>query len=63
MGNLVTAEGLMVADILQVYLHDLEGFGGIPVDKGAGAAGATATKGRDHTVTVAAEDVVNGGPG
>lgn len=44
-GDLLLGEGLVVTDILQIYLDDLEGFGGIPVHKRTGGARTAMTEG------------------
>jgi hypothetical protein len=53
MGDLVPAEGLMVADILEVYLDDLEGLGRVPVHEGPDGARPAAAEGWGDQGTIA----------
>ncbi|HXH20972.1 MAG TPA: hypothetical protein VNN10_03005 [Dehalococcoidia bacterium] len=63
MGDLLFGEGLLVADVLEVHLHDLEGLGAVPVHEWPGGALAASRYGRLYPVPVAAEDVADSGPG
>ena len=62
-GDLLPAQCLVVTDILQVYLHDLEGLGRIPVHKGTGRTGPVAAEGGCQAAPVPPHDMADGGPG
>jgi len=61
--HLLPGEGFVVSDVLEIHLDDLEGFGGVPVHEGAGAARLTEGSGETEMVLVVVEDMADGGPG